>query len=153
MTFDPVVTTVDADLASRIVWLDSLLLNVDRTARNTNLLWWHKEVWVIDHGASLYFHHSWTGWETRKRPFPRIKDHVLLPAASKLEEASVQCRQMLANELVKSILGQIPDDWLDDHAFDGPAAQRDAYYTFLTHRINDADFFVEEANYARAQRI
>jgi hypothetical protein len=153
VTFDPVVTPVDASLASRIVWLDSLLLNVDRTVRNTNLLWWHKEIWVIDHGASLYFHHSWTDWDTRKRPFQRIKDHVLLPAASKLEEADRECRSLLNDALIKDIVNQVPDDWLDDHAFEDPASQRDAYYTFLTNRIADADFFVEEANYARAQRI
>lgn len=153
VTYDPVVTPVAAELASKIVWLDSLLLNVDRTARNTNLLWWHKELWVIDHGASLYFHHSWTDWETRKRAFPRIKDHVLLPSASMLTGINAECKELLTDQSIKSILQQIPDDWLDDHAFTGPDAQRDAYYTFLITRIADADFFVEEANYARTQRV
>lgn len=79
VTYDALVTKIDATLASKIVWLDSLLLNVDRTARNTNLLWWHKELWLIDHGAALYFHHTWQGWESRERAFPNIKNHVLLP--------------------------------------------------------------------------
>ena len=153
VTFDPVVTPVDAALASRIVWLDSLLLNVDRTARNTNLLWWHKEVWLIDHGAALYFHHSWTEWAMRKRPFPKIKDHVLLPAASLLQDVNVACKQALPEGVIKEIVGQVPDEWLDDREFKGPAEQREAYYTFLINRIADADFFVDEANYARTQRI
>lgn len=153
VTFDPVVTVVDAALASRIVWLDSLLLNVDRTVRNTNLLWWHKEVWLIDLGASLYFHHSWTDWDVRRKPFPKIKDHVLLPVASKLEEVNEACQHALTPELLRGILHQIPDDWLDDSAFNGPTEQREAYYTFLVNRIADADFFVDEANHARAQRF
>src|ERR1700749_4034333 len=74
ITFDPAVTTVDAKFASQLVWLDSLLLNVDRTARNTNMLLWHKEVWLIDHGASLYFHHSWQGWKNLHRPFDAVKN-------------------------------------------------------------------------------
>ena len=153
VTFDPVVTPASADIASRIVWLDSLLLNVDRTARNTNLLWWHKEVWLIDHGAALYFHHSWMEWDTRKRPFPKIKDHVLLPAATMLREINAACKAALPGALVREIVGQVPDEWLDDHAFNGPDEQREAYYTFLINRIDDADYFVDEANYARTQRI
>jgi hypothetical protein len=153
VTFDPVVTPASANIASRIVWLDSLLLNVDRTARNTNLLWWHKEVWLIDHGASLYFHHSWLEWDTRKRPFPKIKDHVLLPVATMLPEINSSCKAALTAALVREIVGQVPDEWLDDHAFVGPEAQREAYYTFLLNRIDDADYFVDEANYARTQRI
>jgi len=153
VTFDPVVTPVDAALASQIVWLDSLLLNVDRTARNTNLLWWHKEVWLIDHGAALYFHHSWTDWDIRKRPFPKIKDHVLLSAASSLQEVNAACKQALPEVVIREIVGQVPDEWLDDHEFSGPGEQREAYYTFLINRIADADVFVDEANYARTQRI
>jgi hypothetical protein len=153
VTFDPVVTTVDPLLASRIVWLDSLLLNVDRTARNTNLLWWHKEVWLIDHGAALYFHHSWTDWDLRQRPFPKIKDHVLLPVATQLEAVSADSQKLLTTSVLKAIIGQVPDDWLDDVAFTGPSEQREAYYTFLVNRIADADYFIEEANHARTQRI
>ena len=153
VTFDPVVTVVDPLLASRIVWLDSLILNVDRTARNTNMLWWHKELWLIDHGASLYFHHAWTDWDTRKRPFPKIKDHVLLAAATALHEVNASCKLALPESLITTLLEQVPDEWLDDHAFESPAEQRQAYHKFLVNRIADADFFVDEANYARAQRI
>jgi hypothetical protein len=150
VTFDPVVTAVDPLFASQIVWLDSLLLNVDRTARNTNLLWWHKEVWLIDHGAALYFHHSWTDWDLRRRPFPKIKDHVLLPVASQLQVVNADSQKALTPSVLKAIIGQVPDDWLDDG---GPSEQREAYYTFLVNRIADADYFIEEANHARTQRI
>ena len=153
VTFDPVVTPVDPLLASRIVWLDSLLLNVDRTARNTNLLWWHKEVWLIDHGAALYFQHSWTDWDVRQKPFPKIKDHVLLPLASQLEAVNADGQLALTHSVLRSIVEQVPDDWLDDTAFTGPSEQREAYFTFLVNRIADANYFIEEANHARAQRI
>ena len=90
LTFDPVATKVDPELASRIVWLDAYLTNIDRTFRNTNMLMWHKELWLIDHGASLYFHHSWENWEKHAvSPFTYIKNHVLLPEASRLEEADM----------------------------------------------------------------
>ena len=96
ITFDPVVTTVDAKLASQIVWLDCLITNVDRTVRNTNMLMWHKELWLIDHGASLYFHHSWQNFEEQaKRSFVQVKDHVLLPQASLLDEADAEALQYL----------------------------------------------------------
>src|SRR5580698_11611167 len=86
ITFDPAVTVIDAKLASQIVWLDCLLTNVDRTPRNTNMLTWHKELWLIDHGAALYFHHSWDNWkEQAVRPFLQVKDHVLLSRATELE--------------------------------------------------------------------
>ncbi|HEU0109622.1 MAG TPA: HipA family kinase, partial [Flavisolibacter sp.] len=83
ITFDPSVTKIDSATASQIVWLDCLLTNVDRTVRNTNMLMWNKELWLIDHGAALYFHHSWTNWEEQSfKPFTQVKDHVLLPWAS-----------------------------------------------------------------------
>ena len=87
ITFDPSVTKIDSATASQIVWLDCLLTNVDRTVRNTNMLMWNKELWLIDHGAALYFHHSWTNWEEQSfKPFTQVKDHVLLPWASELEK-------------------------------------------------------------------
>src|SRR5919107_1594724 len=93
LAFDPAVTTVDAKLASQIVWLDCFLANVDRTARNTNMLMWHKELWLIDHGASLYFHHSWQNIEEQSRkPFVQVKDHVLLPQASELDVVNSEFR-------------------------------------------------------------
>ena len=80
ITYDPAAAPVDAHLASLIVWLDCYLMNVDRTSQNTNMLSWNKELCLIDHGASLYFHHSWNNWdEYAQKPFSQVKDHVLLP--------------------------------------------------------------------------
>src|SRR6201996_7974936 len=100
ITFDPVVNKVGDLLASQIVWLDALLTNVDRTARNTNMLVWNKELWLIDHGASLFFHHSWGSnvKEQAMRPFVQIKDHVLLPWASKLQEVDSEFRTLLTKD-------------------------------------------------------
>src|SRR3954464_11629310 len=96
ITFDPIVTKIDALLASKIVWLDCFLTNVDRTARNTNMLMWHKELWLIDHGASLYFHHSGKGWEENAaRSFLPVKDHVLLPWANEIKAADEYCTSVL----------------------------------------------------------
>src|SRR5476651_1661264 len=104
ITFDPAVTLVDPKLASQIVWLDCLLTNVDRTARNTNMLTWNKELWLIDHGAALYFHHSWHNWEEQaKRPFVQVKDHVLLPFASELETADTELKAILTPEVIQSV--------------------------------------------------
>ena len=118
ITFDPVITTVDPLLASKIVWLDCLLMNVDRTARNTNMLTWHKELWLIDHGASLYFHHSWDNWRAKAaRPFLQVKDHVLLPRATMLELADIELREILNEDRIRSIARLIPAEWLSDGPF------------------------------------
>lgn len=109
ITFDPVVTTVDAKLASQIVWLDAYITNVDRTFKNTNMLIWHKELWLIDHGACLYFHHSWNNWEQHaKSPFALIKDHVLLPQASLLKEVDAEFKALLSHEILEEIVNTIP---------------------------------------------
>lgn len=103
LTFDPVVHKVDGKTASQIVWLDALLTNVDRTIKNTNMLMWHKELWLIDHGASLYFHHSWTTWQKHAlSPFVQIKDHVLLPFADKLEEVDAEFKQLLTSDKIRN---------------------------------------------------
>lgn len=151
ITFDPLVTIVDEKLASQIVWLDCLLMNMDRTARNTNMLIWHKELWLIDHGASLYFHHSWQNWEEQaKRPFLLIKDHVLLPLATQLETVNNEFRPMLANGLIEAIAALIPDEWLmDEDSFENPETHRQAYIHFLTTRIANSDIFVKAAQDAR----
>src|ERR1700743_1282895 len=113
ITFDASVTKVDAKLASQIVWLDCLLTNVDRTARNTNILLWHKEIWLIDHGAALYFHHSWHNWlEQAKRPFVQVKDHVLLPQATELEAVDATFTAILTEERIRTIVAMVPDEWL-----------------------------------------
>src|SRR5690554_3452945 len=113
ITFDPVVNTVDDKTASQIVWMDSLLTNVDRTAKNTNMLIWNKELWLIDHGASLYFHHSWDKWkEQAKRPFVQIKNHVLLAEAAQLDSVDQEFKAILTEERIRSIVSLIPDEWL-----------------------------------------
>jgi hypothetical protein len=147
VTFDPVVTEVDATLASQIVWLDCLLMNVDRTARNTNMLLWRKELWLIDHGAALYFHHSWDNWEElRVRPFPMVKDHVLLKRATDLGLVDQAYRAILTEERIKRIVELVPDAWLVvDSPFPTPALHRKAYVDFLTHRIAHAGAFIKEA--------
>ncbi len=154
VTYDPLVTKIDTHLASKIVWLDSLLLNVDRTARNTNLLWWHKELWVIDHGAALYFHHTWQDWQNPERPFPNIKDHVLLPLAIQLKEANEKYKPVLTEAVIQAIVNLIPDDWLaEEHSFNSIEEHRKAYVSFLTTRLANSDFFVNEAIHARESRF
>jgi hypothetical protein len=154
ITFDPAVTKVDARLASQIVWLDSLLLNVDRTCRNTNMLLWYKEVWLIDHGASLYFHHSWQGWrEKAALPFVMIKDHVLLPQATELEEVDKVYKIILTNDIIQQIVAMVPDEWLTESPFETVAEHRQAYVTFLTERVAHSQTFVKSAQDARATLI
>lgn len=148
ITFDPLVTTVDARLASQIVWLDCLLMNVDRTPRNTNMLMWHKQLWLIDHGASLYFHHSWDNWEEQsRRPFRQIKDHVLLPQAAALDLINEEAKKILSPERIQAIVSLVPDEWLID--FDSASEQRQIYVNYLENRIATSDIFIQEAQYAR----
>jgi hypothetical protein len=105
ITYDPAVSKIDAVTASKIVWLDALLTNVDRTARNTNMLTWRNELWMIDHGASLYFHHSGYSWEEQAlRPFVQIKDHVLLPQATNIQETDTILKEILVPQLIRSIV-------------------------------------------------
>ncbi|MGZ5304254.1 MAG: HipA family kinase, partial [Bacteroidia bacterium] len=113
ITYDSLITTVDAKLASEIVWLDCFLTNVDRTDKNTNMLMWHKELWLIDHGAALYFHHTWDNWKKQAvKPFMQAKDHVLLPQAADLEAVDDAFRQILTPKHVREIVALIPDSWL-----------------------------------------
>lgn len=154
ITFDPLATRISDELASTIVWLDCLLMNVDRTSRNTNMLWWHRELWMIDHGASLYFHHNWQTRDDASRPFSNVKDHVLLPCASALNEISDGCKSRLTSERIREVVSLIPDDWLaDEPAFSSLQAHRDAYSDFLERRSARAELFVKEANDARASLI
>lgn len=151
LTLDPVVNQVDEHLASRIVWLDAFLTNVDRTVRNTNMLMWNREVWLIDHGASLYFHHSWRDWEKAMlSPFPYIKEHALLRKASHLEEADRECRELLTPDKLAEIVDLVPDEWLQ---WDGteltPDEIRGVYKTFLTGRLKNSHIFLKQAIDAR----
>jgi len=155
INFDPVVTDVDDDLASKIVWLDAFITNVDRTFRNTNLLMWHKELWLIDHGAALYFHHAWSDWEqAAKTPFALIKDHVLLPKASRLEQVGRDLIPLLNKDIIRDIVNLVPEDWLLwDGADQSPEEIRNTYYNFLTLRLAHSELFIKQAQNARATLI
>ena len=151
ITFDPLVSNADPMSASKVVLLDGIITNIDRTAKNTNLLNWNKELWLIDHGASLYFHHNWNNWKAGiDRTFPMIKDHVLLDKAEHLQEASVELQKALTPAVISSIIQTIPDEWLVDEATEmSPEEMKAAYMEFLNRRISNIDSFVKEANDAR----
>lgn len=151
ITYDPLVSKVDALTASKIVVLDSLISNIDRTAKNTNLLNWNKELWVIDNGASLYFHHNWQTWENHlTRTFPLIKDHVLLEKATVLEEASSTIKESINKGVISEIIANIPEDWLiNEGDFLNPIEMRTAYNTFLDAKLTMIDELVKEAKNAR----
>ena len=155
VAFDPLVHRLDADLASAIVWHDAFVTNVDRTPRNVNLLMWHRQVWLIDHGASLIFHHQWDGYlERSTSPFPMTKDHVLFGQASRVAEADARLVQRLSAEVMARIVEGVPDDWLEDTPhFNGPREQRAAYLRYLTARLQAPRRFVEEALRARAVHV
>jgi hypothetical protein len=150
VTFDPlVVPRPDAALASRIVWLDGYVTNVDRTVRNTNMLMWHRRLWLIDHGATLYFHHS-SGWETEaeraRGVFPAIKDHVLLQHASMLRDVDEGLAAALTGDLIAGILEIVPDEWLGTDAPALPPSEvRGAYGRHLAARLMAPRPFMEEA--------
>lgn len=146
-TFDPSVNEVDDLTASKIVWLDSFLTNVDRTRLNPNMMNWHGELWLIDHGASLYFHHSWRNVEDALRdPFPFIKSHVLLPKASRLEEADSLMRQAITPRTLNKIVDLIPAQWLDEeNSGISVEERRETYRRFLTGRLAESGIFTSKA--------
>jgi hypothetical protein len=155
ISFDPVVTKLDPYTASKIVWLDAFITNVDRTARNTNMLVWQKELWLIDHGAALYFHHAWNDWkEASLSPFTQVKDHVLLPYATELKKVDEEFRSILNEDVIKSIVALIPDNWLANFDESVKSSQSvksviDTYYEFLVTRLNHSSIFLNQALHAR----
>lgn len=151
ITFDPLVDSPPPELASDVVWFDALVTNVDRTARNTNILVWHRQLWLIDHGAALYFHHDWTNYLERSRsPFRQIKDHVLLPAASALAEADAKLGARVTKDLIQDILALIPDEWLvTESRFASVDEHRAAYAEYMLTRLAFPRDFVKEAMDAR----
>ena len=155
ITFDPVCTKIDEELASKIVWFDAFVTNVDRTVRNTNMLLWNKELWLIDHGASLYFHHTWYDFEQQaQRPFQQIKEHVLLKQASMIDKADKTFKQILTEEKIRSIVSLIPDEWLNAENTNQTAEEKKSVYAkFLTVRLHASEIFVNEANHARQALI
>jgi hypothetical protein len=148
VTFDPAVDKPDADLASRIVWFDAYVTNVDRTVRNTNMLVWHRRLWLIDHGASLYFHHT-PGWEhgpDRSRdPFPPLTEHVLRHRATRLQEVDAAMAEALTPGIVTDIVSAIPESWLTDGQSPSPEEARRAYARYLLERLAPPRSFLTSA--------
>jgi len=151
ITYDPLVSIADSLSASKVVLLDSMITNIDRTAKNTNLLNWKKELWLIDHGASLYFHHNWSNWEAHlSRTFPAIKDHVLLERADHLNEASKEIQGLIDKDTIEEIVSLIPEDWLlEEQNALRPVEMRAAYIEFLSSRLSKIDSLAKEASDAR----
>ncbi len=151
ITYDPNVSEVDPFTASKVVMLDSMITNIDRTAKNPNLLSWRKELWVIDHGASLYFHHNWKSWkESAGRTFPAIQNHVLLDKSSELPEAAAFIKDQLKPAVIEGIVSTIPDDWLVEEGSDiSPEEKRAVYNEYLTTRLSLLDLLTKEAIDAR----
>lgn len=154
--FDPAAgDAADAQTASLAVWFDAFVANVDRTARNANLLCWHRELYFIDHGAALYFHHDWKSMaEKAESGFRQVKQHILLPWASALEDADAVARKLLNPEVFTGILEDVPEAWLLPEAKDlSVADKREVYLDFFTRRLSGSSKFVEEAIHARAELV
>lgn len=151
ITYDPLVSETDALSASKVVLLDSMITNIDRTAKNTNLLIWNRELWLIDHGASLYFHHNWKNWEAHlSRTFPNIRDHVLLSRATELSTAASEIKETISPGLIEEIVQLIPEDWLEEADSPlSPVEKRTAYSTFLINKVAKIDTLAKEAADAR----
>lgn len=155
VTYDPLVERLSPELSSSVVWFDSYVSNVDRTPRNANMLMWHKRLWLIDHGAALYFHHTWANYLERSRAaFGHVKDHILLSSASMLHEVDERLTARLTPEVIKEIVGLIPDAWLDtDTTFASAGEFRQAYADYLVRRLEPPRLFVEEAARVRASLV
>ena len=158
INFDPAVDVVDDDFASRLVWFDTLVSNVDRTARNTNMLMYQKQPWLIDHGASLTFHHAWSGVVADPaKPFAPSAEHVLLPQASQLVQLDAQLAARLGPEVLKSILDEVPDCFLEQAAADKEGdllknvqAHREAYINYFVARLAERGRWLQGVIDARA---
>lgn len=147
MTWDVATNRTDSLTASMIVWVDALLTNIDRTVRNTNMLLWHNELWLIDHGAMLYFHHSWKGWEkAMMSDFPYVKDHALLRDAALLAEVDESMHRSITAEDLRNIVDLVPEEWFDEPESDlTPQQRREVYKTFLTTRFENSKTFTAHA--------
>nr|WP_237642571.1 HipA family kinase [Stenotrophomonas panacihumi] len=155
INYDPAAMRPDPALASRIVWFDACISNVDRTTRNTNLMVWHGKLYLIDHGASLYFHHDWaSAGDAAAKPFAMIRDHVLLPFATDIAAADAELAPKLDVDTLRAIVAQVPEAWLlPDPAFADTHAQREAYVDHLQQRLAQRRVFVEEALRAHAAHV
>jgi len=155
INFDALTKSVDPLLASKIVWLDMFITNVDRTFRNTNMLMWNRELWLIDHGAAFLFQHAWSNWERNANgPFPIIQNHVLLPQASLLEIVNEEFKGILNPEILGNLVAEIPDEWLlAGRDSDQVQELRQVYSDFLSLRLAYSDQFTKEAQDAREALI
>jgi hypothetical protein len=176
--FDPLAQKPAARLASDIVWFDAFVTNVDRTPRNANMLVWHRQLQLIDHGAALYFQHSWNEYQSEAKvapfasgpkgpqaafgnrtsraadPFTRVKDHVLLPFAADLSEADARMSELITPRVIANVVALIPDTWLgSDAVFATSRENREAYTKYLQHRLAQPHAFVQEAIRARSQLV
>jgi hypothetical protein len=156
LTFNPAASTaadvIDPDFAADVVWFDGLVTNPDRSPQNPNLLVWHGRPWLIDHGAALYIHHTWRDPDAHaRRPFERIRDHVLLPYAGSIEAADARNAGRVDEAFLTALVAALPDVWLPDDPTVGDAdAQRAAYVRYLARRLEAPRPFVKEADDARA---
>ncbi len=153
--FDPLVDPPEPALASRILWLDALVANVDRSIRNPNLLVWHKKLWLIDHGAALYFHHGPPGWEpANHKPYVAAREHVLLPFAASLPEADAALAPVLTPETVREVVELIPEEWLEDEpGFESAGAARSAYAGYFSARLEEPRSWVTALEEAHAKTL
>lgn len=152
LSFNPAThPLVDPAFAADVVWLDGLVTNPDRTIANPNLLVWHGRIWLIDHGAALYVHHTWREPDAHaRRPFERLRDHVLLPFAGSIEDADARLAPRIDGGLIDGLVASIPATWLpDDPTIGDAAAQRAAYRRYLDVRLTEPRPFVDEVERAR----
>lgn len=154
-TFDPISADVDNLTASKILWMDAFITNIDRTVKNTNMLIFKRELWLIDHGASFYFHHSWDNWEKAAlSPFPYAKDHVLLPYAYELDFVDNTCKKLLTDDAIDEMVDTLPDDWLNWTSDDLSITDiRNVYKQFMKIRRDHSHLFIKEAQNAREALI
>lgn len=153
--FDPLARQLDPALAARVAWFDALVTNVDRTAHNTNLLLWHERLWLIDHGAALYFHHSWSDWRrASRRPFAAAREHVLLPQASDVRRADAELAPKLDTGTLRGVLELVPDEWLaEERGFESAAAVREAYLEYLSARLEEPREWVRALEETRERLV
>jgi hypothetical protein len=138
LTFNPRADgRPDPELAASVVWFDALVTNTDRSPRNPNILAWHRRLYLIDHGASLFIHHTWRDpTEHARRPLETIADHVLLPYASSLDGAHARLAPLVTEPRLRAIVELVPDAWLLPHPIAGDTtAQRGAYVAYLLERV------------------
>lgn len=155
VTFDPLICHPSDNLASKVVWLDAFAMNVDRSPRNTNLLMWHRGLWLIDHGAALYVHHQDQSFVANAAsPFALVKDHVLVQQASMLRDVDADMHRRLTPNVIDEIVDAVPDDWLaDSPGGDEPTVRREVYRQFLKARLQQSHVFVEEALRAQSMHV